>query len=155
MYSFRFSTLVVIFYRSIQEHKSQILIISMPCVQQFFFFLIHTDLPVFVMIISVPSSLNLSHRSLVSSRQLTCCRSSELHRSSRTGSAAAVTVAAVVDDGRGGGLDVDDDMITSSPGEARAERTVVVMSLLRRRLLCGFPSKAERIRKTKSNIILF
>lgn len=98
--------------------------------------ILFTDLPVFVMIISVPSSLNLSHRSLVSSRQLTCCSSSELHRSSSTGSEEPVVAAIDC----GGGLDVDDDMTISSAGEARDDRTVPIVSLLRRLFLSGFPS---------------
>lgn len=40
-----------------------------------------TNLPVLVMIISVPSSLNLSHRSLVSRWQMTCLSSSQFERS--------------------------------------------------------------------------
>lgn len=110
--------------------------------------ILFTDLPVFVMIISVPSSLNLSHRSLVSSRQLTCCSSSELHRSSSTGFDDGVV--AETDDG-GGGLDVDDDMTMSSAGEARDDRTVTIVSLLRRRFLSGFPSAKAGTRNKTTN----
>jgi len=113
--------------------------------------ILFTDLPVFVMIISVPSSLNLSHRSLVSSRQLTCCSSSELHRSSSTGSDDAV-VAPI--DG-GGGLDVDDDMTISSAGEARDDRTVTIVSLLRRLFLSGFPSAKAGTRNETKKLIIF
>lgn len=107
------------------------------------------------MIISVPSSLNLSHRSLVSSLQPTSRNSSELHRSSRTGSAAvaAAVVTDAADGGRGGGLHVDDDMITSS-----AECAAVVVSPLNRRFLCGFSSESQRNKtKKKKNtyIIIF
>lgn len=116
-----------------------------PIIGTYYYFF--TDLPVFVMIISVPSSLNLSHRSLVSSRQLTCCSSSELHRSSSTGFSGAV---AATTDG-GGGLDVDDDITISSAGESRDDRIVTIVSLLRRRFLSGFPStKAGTRNETKT-----